>query len=171
MSDQGMIKPNMVKGREEILMTNGTKLVGGLVGATLWLAGCGSMAIQPTHHKSANEIVTVNNTKNPLLSKQPNHAKNKKVTSATKIAVDTKAIARGQTLFSQKCAVCHGVNGVGTQTAPRLAAPSGVASSYQTEASLRTFILEQMPANAPGSLTHQQARDVTAYVWHIAESK
>ncbi|MCL4351276.1 MAG: cytochrome c [Firmicutes bacterium] len=152
-------------------MTNSIKLAGGLVGSALWIAGCGGMARQPTHHKSPSQVVTVNNTKNPLLSKQPNHAKNKKVTSATKIAVDTKAIARGQTLFSRKCAVCHGVNGVGTQTAPRLEAPSGVASSFQTEISLRTFILEQMPANAPGSLSHQQSRDVTAYVWHIAESK
>lgn len=152
-------------------MAHAIKTSSWLIGLVALSVGCGTMAVQPAHHKQAAKMVTVNNTKNQALSKQANRAKSKKVTSASQIVPSSATIRRGSMLFSQKCAVCHGPDGVGTQNAPRLAAPTGVVSGFQTEASLKTFISEQMPANAPGSLTHQQARDVTAYVWHIAEAK
>jgi mono/diheme cytochrome c family protein len=77
-------------------------------------------------------------------------------------------VAAGATLFRARCQSCHGKDGTGTSSAPRLAKPSPVASTFPTQAQLAAFIHHNMPADAPGTLTTQQANQVAAYVWQIA---
>jgi thiosulfate dehydrogenase len=79
------------------------------------------------------------------------------------LTADTGAGAR---VYVQVCAQCHGVQGDGTALAP----PLWGAQSYNIGAGMarvRTaaaFIRDNMPFDAPGSLSDQQAFDVAAYV-------
>jgi thiosulfate dehydrogenase len=79
------------------------------------------------------------------------------------IPADTAA---GGVVYAGICARCHGDNGAGTTIAP----PLWGDSSYSIGAGmgrLRTaaaFIKFNMPFDAPGSLTEQQAFDVAAYI-------
>lgn len=149
------------------------RVIGMLLGLTILGTGCGVMAAPSPHHggSPSKPLESVNNTKNQALSGKPNRAKVKKVTSKSRMGPAPAAIKRGATLFAADCAVCHGAAGIGTHNAPRLAAPTGVTNTFKSESSLVAFISSQMPADHPGSLTHQQARDVGSYVWHIAEAK
>ena len=78
-------------------------------------------------------------------------------------AADTAAGAR---VFGASCAKCHGGKGEGTAVAPPVWGPQ----SYNLGAGMtrvRTaadFISQNMPFDAPGTLTDQQAVDVAAYV-------
>lgn len=150
-----------------------TGLIGLVLALGIFSTGCGAIAA-PSPHSSGHAskpLASVNNTKNPALTGKANRAKVKKVTSRSKMGPSSATIKRGATLFRADCAICHGAGGIGTHNAPRLAGPSGVAKTFTTESSLVAFIASQMPANHPGSLTHQEARDVGSYVWHIAEAK
>lgn len=81
------------------------------------------------------------------------------------LAGDTAA---GRTVYDGTCAACHGGAGEGG-TFPRAPALWG-PQSYSIGASMaRTeraaaFIRHNMPFNAPGTLTDQQAWDVAAYI-------
>jgi thiosulfate dehydrogenase len=76
--------------------------------------------------------------------------------------------ARGRVTYASSCAACHGADGSGG-TFPRAPALWG-PHSYSIGASMaRTeraaaFIRHNMPFNAPGSLSDQQAWDVAAYI-------
>ncbi len=78
----------------------------------------------------------------------------------------TADTAAGSLLYAQTCAPCHGVAGNGTVLAP----PLWGTQSYNIGAGMArvrtaaTFIRDNMPFDAPGSLTDQQAFDVAAYV-------
>lgn len=75
-------------------------------------------------------------------------------------------LTRGASVFSSECARCHGADGGGTTIAP----PLWGETSYNIGAGmgrLRTaaaFIKVNMPFDAPGRLTEQQAFDVAAYI-------
>ena len=76
-------------------------------------------------------------------------------------------VARGEALFTAKtCAVCHGVTGEGNGPIPALWGPK----SYSIGASMArieraaSFISHNMPQIAPGSLTAQEAFDLSAYI-------
>lgn len=75
--------------------------------------------------------------------------------------------ARGAALFATTCVVCHGVEGNGNR--PLIPALWG-AGSYSIGASMAreeraaTFIRHFMPKSNPGSLTDQQAYDLSAYI-------
>jgi thiosulfate dehydrogenase len=72
----------------------------------------------------------------------------------------------GAGVYAASCAKCHGMAGEGTPVAP----PVWGAQSYNVGAGMarvRTaadFIHRNMPFDAPGTLTDQQAFDVAAYV-------
>ena len=91
-------------------------------------------------------------------------------------AIDKPALAfdpaRGKTVYGQVCAACHGPNGNGarqpdgTVVYPAIFGPH----SYNWDAGMAgvdtaaAFIKANMPFNAPGTLTTQQAWDVSAYI-------
>jgi quinoprotein glucose dehydrogenase len=78
----------------------------------------------------------------------------------------TKAQAgRGESLYSQHCAICHGPDLLGGEMAPPLI--GGTFQSNWNELSLGDLferIRTSMPLNAPGSLSRQQCADVLAYL-------
>ena len=73
---------------------------------------------------------------------------------------------RGAPIFAGTCVRCHGADGEGTVVAPALWG----ARSYSIGASMArieraaSFIRHNMPLDAPGSLSDQQAYDVAAFV-------
>ena len=72
--------------------------------------------------------------------------------------------ARGQVVYSQQCASCHGNSLEGAQ-APPLVADSFV-SRWQSQplSDLASKVRNTMPAGNPGTLTPQQSADVVAHV-------
>jgi thiosulfate dehydrogenase len=77
------------------------------------------------------------------------------------------SIARGQQIYAQRCSACHAANGAGIgSTYP----PLWGATSFNAGAGMHRlntmagFVRYNMPQNAPGSLSDQQAYDVSAYV-------
>jgi cytochrome c len=79
----------------------------------------------------------------------------------------------GETVYTQKCAACHGPNGTGTKLHRGLI-PLGNAKPVKIEGSLVPyattvwdFINRAMPWTKPGSLTPNEVYAVTAYVLFI----
>ena len=74
--------------------------------------------------------------------------------------------ARGIQLFATTCAVCHGVDGQGTNVAPPLWGPHSfnIGASMARVRTAAAFIRVAMPLTQPGTLTPQQAFDLAAYV-------
>ncbi len=72
----------------------------------------------------------------------------------------------GRRIFADQCARCHGPTGAGTSTGPPVWGPlsfaigAGMARIHTAAA----FIRWNMPRDAPGTLTDQQAYDVAAFV-------
>ncbi len=85
----------------------------------------------------------------------------------TKFAPPQPASAqRGAQLYAQSCAMCHGANGAGSAIYPPLWGPSsfnGGAGMHRLW-TMAAFVRYNMPQSAPGTLTAQQAYDVSAYV-------
>ena len=74
---------------------------------------------------------------------------------------------RGHEIFTAKCQVCHGVNGEGAvPPAPALWGPKSysIGASMAREERAASFIKHNMPLNAPGTLTTQEAYDVSSYI-------
>ena len=76
-------------------------------------------------------------------------------------------VARGEALFTTKtCSTCHGATGEGIGPVPALWG----AKSYSVGASMArleraaSFIMHNMPQSAPGTLTAQEAFDLSAYI-------
>jgi thiosulfate dehydrogenase len=75
--------------------------------------------------------------------------------------------ARGKEIFTAQCQVCHGANGEGAvPPAPALWGEKSysIGASMAREERAASFIKHNMPLNAPGSLTTQQAYDVSRYI-------
>jgi cytochrome c len=79
-------------------------------------------------------------------------------------------VVQGATVYTQKCAGCHGPNGTGTKLHRGLV-PLGNAKPIKIEGSLVPyattvwdFINRAMPWATPGSLTPNEVYAVTAYV-------
>lgn len=74
--------------------------------------------------------------------------------------------AKGKTLYAAKCASCHGAEGQGTSNAPPVWGPQ----SYNKGAGLTrvslaaAFIQRSMPLGQGGTLTHEEAYDVAAFI-------
>lgn len=81
---------------------------------------------------------------------------------------------RGKQVYAVQCASCHGTDGAGV--APILPPVWGPAS-YNDGAGMNdpkkmaAFLVHNMPQNHPGSLTPQQAWDVSAYVHSMPRPK
>ncbi len=74
---------------------------------------------------------------------------------------------RGAAIYAKQCTVCHGEDGAGV---PPILPPLWGPGSFNSGAGMSTvpkmaaFVQYNMPQNAPGSLSAQQAYDVAAYV-------
>ena len=74
---------------------------------------------------------------------------------------------RGAHIYAKQCSICHGDAGSGM---PPVLPPLWGATSFNDGAGMAqvakmaAFVQHNMPQNAPGSLTPQQAYDVAAYV-------
>lgn len=81
---------------------------------------------------------------------------------------------RGKTVYAAQCAGCHGSDGAGVP--PVLPAVWG-KDSYNDGAGMNNlnkmaaFVARNMPQNHPGTLTSQQAYDVSAYVHTMPRPK
>lgn len=83
------------------------------------------------------------------------------------IAPQKPSAKTGAKLYEAKCASCHGADGAGF---PPSLPPLWGKHSFNDNAGMdhiermASFVRHNMPANSPGSLTDQQAWDVTAWV-------
>lgn len=76
-------------------------------------------------------------------------------------------IARGEKLFTEKtCITCHGPEGKGNGPIPALwGEPSySIGASMAREERAASFIFHNMPQTKPGSLTAQEAFDLSAFI-------
>ena len=77
---------------------------------------------------------------------------------------------RGDALYKEQCATCHGDNLEGSGPMPALAGKDFLASwQGKTVGDLFEKTHTTMPATAPGSLTPEQAADIVSYL--LAASK
>src|SRR5215510_7363403 len=72
---------------------------------------------------------------------------------------------RGDVLYKENCATCHGDNLEGSGPMPALAGKDFLASwQGRTVGDLYDKTFTTMPATAPGSLTPAQAADIVSYL-------
>jgi cytochrome c len=80
---------------------------------------------------------------------------------------------RGQRLFADQCAACHGANGHGATVpnsfrgysgmkAPPVAG-KGALPNMQTAENVFTFVKQHMPLHRPGTLSDQNVLDLVAF--------
>lgn len=84
------------------------------------------------------------------------------------------SVTRGQKLYAQKCSACHAANGAGVASAyPPLWGPTSFNSGAGMHRlwTMAAFVRHNMPQTAPGSLSDQEAYDVSAYVLSHARPK
>ncbi len=95
-----------------------------------------------------------------------NRAIHGQTTSSTSDGIYTSAQAtRGDALYGQDCALCHGKDLNGTGEVPPLTGGDFTGQWVgQTLADLFSMIQTTMPADQPGKLTRQQTADVLAFV-------
>jgi mono/diheme cytochrome c family protein len=80
-------------------------------------------------------------------------------------AFTVEQAGRGETLYTDRCSVCHGGELRGTEMAPGLIDEVFSAKwNDQTLADLFDRIRRTMPQNDPGTLSGQQAADLLAFV-------
>lgn len=75
--------------------------------------------------------------------------------------------ARGKELYVAKtCSTCHGANGEGLGIFPPLwgAKSYSIGASMSREERAASFIYHNMPQTSPGTLTEQEAFDLSAYI-------
>lgn len=84
--------------------------------------------------------------------------------------------AQGKAIFESRCAACHGLNGEGNSAATIIVGgdmqsedtPLRTVGSYWPYAStVFDFIRRAMPADAPKSLSDEEAYQVAAYVLYL----
>ena len=73
---------------------------------------------------------------------------------------------RGQQVYASQCARCHGTDGLGLPGLPPVWGPESytIAAGMARVQMAAAFIKRNMPFDAPGTLTDQQAVDVAAYI-------
>jgi len=73
--------------------------------------------------------------------------------------------ARGQTLYAEECAKCHGANLSGGDDSPELAGADFMSRWKGKKVSaLFTLINKTMPTDDPGHLSTRQSADLTAFI-------
>ncbi len=83
------------------------------------------------------------------------------------------SVQRGSAIYAQQCSACHDAGGAGSAAFPPLWGPTsfnGGAGMHRLWR-MAAFVRYNMPQNAPGSLTPQEAYDVSAFVLSHARPK
>jgi mono/diheme cytochrome c family protein len=81
------------------------------------------------------------------------------------VPLGTEQVERGQTVYREHCVTCHGRDLAGTPQFPAL-----VGEAFETDWAGRTlgefytYVHDNMPLGAGGSLSDEQYADVVAYV-------
>jgi len=70
---------------------------------------------------------------------------------------------RGETLYKENCAACHGEDLAGSGPMPALAGNDFIAN-WKNVGDLYEKINTSMPASAPGSLSPQQTTEIVAFM-------
>ena len=70
---------------------------------------------------------------------------------------------RGEALYKENCAACHGEDLAGSGPMPALAGNDFIAN-WKTVGDLFEKTHTSMPASAPGSLSEQQTSDIIAFM-------
>jgi mono/diheme cytochrome c family protein len=94
--------------------------------------------------------------------------------AATPPATFAEQVARGGELYGAHCSSCHGKSGEGTADAPAVVGPTALPleppsgakfrkSKFVTVADVANFVVQNMPANAPGSLSEEEYFSVLAF--------
>lgn len=78
----------------------------------------------------------------------------------------TPDTTRGAVIYASACGQCHGVDGQGTPVGPPVWGPRSynIGAGMARIRTAASFIRDNMPFGAPGSLTDQQALDVAALI-------
>ena len=77
---------------------------------------------------------------------------------------------RGEEVYTQNCASCHGATLTGTEMAPPLTGAEFKGNWYDlTVGDLADKIRLAMPADDPGSLKKEQVADVVAYILGVSK--
>ena len=77
---------------------------------------------------------------------------------------------RGEKLYTERCARCHGDTLQGVEAAPALAGPAFYGNwDGETLDALFQRIRTSMPQDSPGSLTRAENADVLAYMLRVAK--
>lgn len=145
-----------------------------VMGMTFGVSSLAYAKTPPAGKSHYDPVAKRTNTENKMLHGHVNKTRRKKTRNYNPYPHKTVSpnMAAGAKLFARSCATCHGSGGIGTHGAPRLAAPSGVPTTFGGHVHrMERFIAANMPANHPGSLSPTEVKDVTAYVWHIAGGK
>ena len=86
------------------------------------------------------------------------------------IPVDRLDAGKGETLYTERCASCHGADGQGVQIGDKKAGPLWGADSWNDGAgagriyTLAGIVRYTMPYLNPGSLTDEEAQQVAAFI-------
>jgi mono/diheme cytochrome c family protein len=90
--------------------------------------------------------------------------------SVTQGVYTAEQAKRGEVLYKEQCAQCHGDMLEGSGPMPPLSGPD-FSRNWQgkTVADLFEKTHGSMPATAPGSLTEQQTADILAYMFSMAK--
>jgi polar amino acid transport system substrate-binding protein len=83
-------------------------------------------------------------------------------TTTATVTFTAAQVAAGQKQFTQSCVMCHGANLQGI-SGPALTG-SDFAAAMSTVGTTLTYISENMPLTAPGSLSHDQYTSVLAFL-------
>jgi mono/diheme cytochrome c family protein len=75
---------------------------------------------------------------------------------------------RGQAIYKDRCALCHGAT-LGGDQAPPLAGDEFIRAWAGPLSDLVNKIQSTMPANDPGKLTRQQSADIVAYIIQVGK--
>jgi S-disulfanyl-L-cysteine oxidoreductase SoxD len=72
-------------------------------------------------------------------------------------------VARGQVVYQERCASCHGEQGEGKVGRALIGSSAGLGG-YGTARGLFDYVRKVMPADAPGRLTESEYWAVLAYI-------
>jgi mono/diheme cytochrome c family protein len=72
----------------------------------------------------------------------------------------------GKTLFEHNCISCHAIDKGKISSAPNLI-DGTLDTRYGTQKNLEAFVSENMPINAPGTLTSEQYKLLSEFIWNL----